>query len=193
LELKPFLPPCSSISLAQHGKGQHDQRDVAVPAVPKGRSITAPRPGRRCALAAGSSLVAASIAPCLALGQGEAYPVRPVRVINAYSPGGPADIVCRIVFGGLSQQLGQHFVVENRPGAAGTIAAAAAARAAPDGYTLLYDATAHSVNPALFGARLPYDTRRDLVPVFLSMVVPNTLLAANGSPARTVPEQIAMA
>ena len=83
--------------------------------------------------------------------------------------------------------------MENRPGAAGTVAAQAVARAPADGYTLLYDATAHSVNPSLFGARLPYDTRRELLPVFLAMVTPNTLMRHPGFPAETVPELIALA
>ncbi|MFC7541754.1 tripartite tricarboxylate transporter substrate-binding protein [Siccirubricoccus deserti] len=83
--------------------------------------------------------------------------------------------------------------MENRPGAAGTIAAQAVARAPADGYTLLYDATAHSVNPSLFGSRLAYDTRRDLLPVFLTMVSPNTLHATNAFAPKAIPELIALA
>ncbi|MBX9701680.1 MAG: hypothetical protein K2X74_19760 [Acetobacteraceae bacterium] len=124
---------------------------------------------------------------------GTAYPARAVRVVNAYSPGGTADVVCRILFTRLSDRLGQPFTIENRPGAAGTVAAQAVARAPADGYTLLYDATAHSVNPSLFGARLPYDTERDLLPVFLAMVTPNTFMCRQDFAARTVPELIAMA
>ena len=133
--------------------------------------------------------------PALGRAQGVAgaWPARSVRVVNAYSPGGTADVVCRIVFAKLAERMGQAFAVENRPGAAGTVAAQAVARATPDGYTLLYDATAHSVNPALFGARLPYDTRRDLLPVFLSMVTPNTFMCHPGFEARTIPELIALA
>ncbi len=116
----------------------------------------------------------------------QSWPARPVRVICAYGAGGTADIVARICFNALSERLGQQFVVENRPGAAGTIAGGAVVRAAPDGYTLLYDATSHSVNPALFGARLPYDTERDLLPVFLSMVAPNTINCTASLPFRTV-------
>ncbi len=121
------------------------------------------------------------------------YPARTVRVINAYSPGGTADVVCRIVFARLSERLGQAFAVENRPGAAGTIAAQAVSRAPADGYTLLYDATAHSVNPSLFGTRLPYDTQRDLLPVFLAMLTPNTLMCHPAFGPQTVPELIALA
>ncbi|MDO9707822.1 tripartite tricarboxylate transporter substrate-binding protein [Paracraurococcus lichenis] len=148
-----------------------------------------PRPRRRTLLAlAGAGLAA----PGLPRAEGR-YPNRSVRVVNAYSPGGTADVVCRILFGALADRMGQGFVVENRPGAAGTIAAQAVARAPADGYTLLYDATAHSVNPSLFGSRLPYDTRRDLLPVFLAMQTPNTLMRWPGFEARTVPELIALA
>jgi tripartite-type tricarboxylate transporter receptor subunit TctC len=121
------------------------------------------------------------------------YPTQTVKVVNAYSAGGTADVVCRIFFNALSQRLGQTFAVENRPGAAGTLAAQAVARAPADGYTLLYDATAHSVNPSLFGAKLPYDTRRDLLPVFLAMVTPNTLMRWPQFEAKTIPELIALA
>jgi len=110
-----------------------------------------------------------------AIVQAQNYPARPVRVVNAYSPGGTADVVCRILCAALSEKLGQTFTVDNKPGAAGTLAAQIVARAPADGYTLLYDATAQSVNPSLFGAKLPYDTRRDLLPVFLSMQAPNTI------------------
>jgi len=132
------------------------------------------------------------LAPRILRAQGD-YPARTVRVINAYSPGGTADVVSRIILGGLSARMGQQFVIENRPGAAGTVAAQAVVRATPDGYTLLYDATAHSVNPSLFGSRLSYDTRKDLLPVFLTMVAPTTLHANNAFEAKTVPELIALA
>ncbi|MBL6080279.1 tripartite tricarboxylate transporter substrate binding protein [Belnapia sp. T18] len=133
-------------------------------------------------------LATALLAPALARAEG-----RTLRVVNAYSAGGTADVVCRILCAALGPRLGLSVVVENRPGAAGTIAAQVVARAAADSTTLLYDATAHSVNPALFGPRLPYDTRRDLLPVFLAMVTPNTLMATNAFPVQTVPELIALA
>ena len=133
-------------------------------------------------------LPAALAAPWIARAQ-----ARAVRVINAYGAGGTADVVCRILFNRLSERTGQTYVVENRPGAAGTIAATMVARAPPDGNMLLYDATAHSVNPALFGPRLPYDTRRDFQSVFLSLVAPNTILAWNGFGPRTVRALIAAA
>jgi tripartite-type tricarboxylate transporter receptor subunit TctC len=123
----------------------------------------------------------------------QAYPARGVRVINAYSPGGTADAVCRILCQALGERLGQTFTVDNKPGAAGTVAAQIVARAPNDGYTLLYDATAHSVNPSLFANKLPYDTRKDLLPVFLSLQTPNTLLRNAQFEAKTVPELIELA
>ncbi|MDO9707804.1 Bug family tripartite tricarboxylate transporter substrate binding protein [Paracraurococcus lichenis] len=118
---------------------------------------------------------------------------KPVRVVNAYGAGGTADVVCRLLFGRLSERTGQTYVVENRPGAAGSIAASLVARAPPDGSTLLYDATAHSVNPALFGPKLPYDTRRDFLPVYLSLVTPNTILGSHHFAPATVRDLIAAA
>jgi tripartite-type tricarboxylate transporter receptor subunit TctC len=142
------------------------------------------RLGRRTVLAA------ALAAPAIA--RAEPYPKTAVRMVNAYSPGGTADVVCRILCQTLSEKLGQTFAVDNKPGAAGTIAAQIVARAPADGYTLLYDATAHSVNPSLF-SKLPYDTRRDLLPVFLSLQTPNTLMRNAQFEARTIPELIALA
>lgn len=138
---------------------------------------------RRTILAAGLA------APVVAASQG-AWPQRPLRVVCAYGAGGAADTVARILFNRLAERLGWTITIENRPGAAGTVAAGAAARAAPDGYTFLYDATAFSVNPSLFGTRLPYDWQRDFSPVFLSMQAPNTILANNAFAPRTVRELI---
>ena len=134
--------------------------------------------------------VAALAAPAIA--RADSYPKTSVRVVNAYSPGGTADVVCRILCQALSEKLGQSFTVDNKPGAAGTIAAQIVARAPNDGYTLLYDATAHSVNPSLF-SKLPYDTRRDLLPIFLSLQTPNTLMRNAHFEANTIPELIALA
>ncbi len=121
-----------------------------------------------------------------------AWPQRPVRVVVPYAPGGGADTVARILFAKLGEILNAGFVIENRGGGAGTIGAAAAAQAAPDGYTLLHDATALSVNPALF-ERLPYDTARAFRPVFLAGRVPNLLLVHPDVPARSVADVIGLA
>lgn len=142
---------------------------------------------RRVMLGAAFALAAPAIV------RAQAYPARGVRVVNAYSPGGTADVVCRILCQALSERLGQTFTVDNKPGAGGTVAAQIVARAPNDGYTLLYDATAHSVNPSLRRGQLTYDTLKDLLPVFLSMQAPNTLTRHVDFEARTVPELIALA
>ena len=120
------------------------------------------------------------------------WPNRPVKVIVPYPPGGGADTVSRILFAKLSEQFGQQFVIDNRGGAGGTIGAAAAAKAERDGYTILYDATAHSVNPFLY-PKLSYDTEKDFQPVFLASLVPNLLLVHQSVEARTVADIIALA
>ncbi|MFZ1088854.1 MAG: tripartite tricarboxylate transporter substrate binding protein [Xanthobacteraceae bacterium] len=119
------------------------------------------------------------------------YPARPVRVIVPYPAGGGADTVSRILLAKLSDGLGQQFVIENRGGAGGTIGAAVAAKAERDGYTVLYDATAFSVNPSLY-ARLPYDTL-NVQPVFLASLVPNLLVVHPSVEAKTVEDVIAIA
>jgi tripartite-type tricarboxylate transporter receptor subunit TctC len=87
---------------------------------------------------------------------------------------------------------GQQFIIDNRPGASGTIAAGVVARAAPDGYTVMHDATAHSVNPSLFKA-LPYDSATAFAPVFLAVLVPNLLIMNNQVQAHSVADVIALA
>src|SRR5262245_41511877 len=121
-----------------------------------------------------------------------AYPTRPVKVIVPYPPAGGADTVSRLLFQKLSDIWGQQFVIDNRGGAGGTIGEAAAAKADPDGYTILYDATAFSVNPSLY-AKLPFDYAKDFQPVFLASLVPNLLIVHPSVPAKTVPELIALA
>lgn len=135
---------------------------------------------------------ASSLPPAAAQDASPAWPQRPVRVVVPYAPGGGADTVARILFGKLGGILGASFVIENRGGGAGTIGAAAAAQAAPDGYTVLHDATALSVNPALF-ERLPYNTVKAFRPVFLAGRVPNLLLVHPDVPARTVADVVALA
>ena len=120
------------------------------------------------------------------------WPARPVKVIVPYPPGGGADTVSRILFAKLGDALGQQFVIDNRGGAGGTIGAAVAAKAERDGYTILYDATAFSVNPSLY-PRLPYDTVNDFQPVFLASLVPNLLVVHPSVPAKTVDDVIAIA
>ena len=115
-----------------------------------------------------------------------------MKVIVPYPPGGGADTTGRILFARLSEVWGQQFVIDNRGGAGGTIAAAIAAKADPDGYTILYDATAFSVNPFLYG-KLSFDYGKDFQPVILATLVPNILVVNNDVPAKTVADVIALA
>src|SRR5258707_7320373 len=121
-----------------------------------------------------------------------AWPERPVRIMVPYPPAGGADTTARIVFGKLGADLGQQFVIENRGGAGGTIAEAMVAKAAPDGYTLLHDGTAFSVNSSLY-PDLPFDYRKDFDPVALVSLVPNILVVTPSVPVQTVADVIAYA
>jgi tripartite-type tricarboxylate transporter receptor subunit TctC len=121
-----------------------------------------------------------------------AYPARPVKVVIPYPPAGGADTVGRILFQKLGEMWGAQFVIDNRGGAGGTIAAAAVAKAEHDGYTIMYDATAFSVNPSLY-PRLSYDTVKDFAPIFLSALITNLLVVNNAVQAKTVADVIALA
>jgi tripartite-type tricarboxylate transporter receptor subunit TctC len=121
-----------------------------------------------------------------------AYPARPVKVVIPYPPAGGADTVGRILFQKLAEMWGQQFVIDNRGGAGGTIAAAAVAKAERDGYTIMYDATAFSVNPSLY-PRLSYDTVKDFEPIFLSALITNLLVVNKAVEVRTVADVMALA
>lgn len=121
-----------------------------------------------------------------------AWPTKPVRVMVPYPPAGGADTTGRIVFGTLGQLFNQQFVVENRGGAGGTIGEAVVAKAEPDGYTVLHDATAFSVNSSLY-SNLPFDYNKDFDPVALVSLVPNILVVTPSLPVKTVADVIAYA
>jgi tripartite-type tricarboxylate transporter receptor subunit TctC len=120
------------------------------------------------------------------------WPDRPVRVMVPYPPAGGADTTARILYAKLSDDLGQQFAIENRGGAGGTIGEAVVAKAAPDGYTILHDATGFSVNGSLY-RDLPFDYRKDFDPVFLVSLVPNILVVTPSVPVNTVADLIALA
>jgi len=120
------------------------------------------------------------------------WPDRPVRVMVPYPPAGGADTTARIVYARLSQDLGQQFAIENRGGAGGTIGEEVVAKAAPDGYTILHDATAFSVNGSLY-QNLSFDYRKDFDPVILIGEVANILVATPSVPVTTVADVIAYA
>jgi tripartite-type tricarboxylate transporter receptor subunit TctC len=142
-------------------------------------------PRRQFLFAVGS---AAFIAPAIARAQ--TYPVRPVRVIVPFAPGGPTDVLARLITLDLSRRLGQQFFVENQAGAGGNLGMGAGARALPDGYTITVVSTSYVVNPNLY-AKIPYDPYKDFVPITLAAVSPNVLVVHPSIPANTVKELIA--
>ena len=121
------------------------------------------------------------------------YPNKPLRILIAQAPGSASDVITRIVANGLSQTLGQPVVVEARPGAGGALGTEAAARSAPDGYTLFMgNNSTHGSNPALY-AKLPYDPIKDFAPISMVASVPYVLIVNPSLPAKTVDEFIAAA
>jgi tripartite-type tricarboxylate transporter receptor subunit TctC len=120
------------------------------------------------------------------------YPVKPVRILVGSAAGGPTDILARLVAQKLSESLGQQFIVDNRPGAGGTIAAEIVAKAQPDGYTLFMVPATHSVNPSLF-KKMPFDTERDFKAVSLVAEGPFVLVVHPSLPVKSVKELIAYA
>lgn len=122
--------------------------------------------------------------------QPSTYPNRPVKMVAPFAPGGPVDVVARVLAPKLSEGLGQHFYVENHPGGSGNIGTALVAKAPPDGYTVLVISSTLVVNPSLF-AKLGFDTTSDLAPVSLVGVSPQVLLVHPSVPAASVKELIA--
>ena len=120
----------------------------------------------------------------------QAYPARPVRVIVPFAPGGPADVLARLLTQRLSVTLGQQFFVENQAGAGGNLGMGTAARAAPDGYTIAVVSTSFVVNPSLY-PKIPYDPYKDFAPVTLAAVSPNIMVVHPSLPATSVKELIA--
>src|SRR5215831_4409354 len=149
------------------------------------RRIMARWSGTLTALAA---LLIASGAACAQ----DAYPSKPVHLLVPFPPGGAVDIVARTVSDELARRWGQAVVIENRPGAGGTIAGAAAAKAAPDGYTLILVASGHALVRYLY-PDLPYDPLRDFTPISLVGSSPNMLLVRNDSPLKSIADVLAAA
>lgn len=138
--------------------------------------------------ATGALLVAINAGGAMA----QEYPVRPIRHIVGFTPGGSTDLVARIVAGKLTEAFGQQVVVDNRPGAGGTIAATTVSRAAPDGYTLYHAGITMAINPALRPG-LPYHPLRDFTPITLLVKLPTVLLVHPAMPAKTLKEFVAHA
>ncbi|MCC7082969.1 MAG: tripartite tricarboxylate transporter substrate binding protein [Burkholderiales bacterium] len=123
----------------------------------------------------------------------QAWPAKPVRVVVAYPPGGSVDTVARFVNEKLRDALGQPFLIENRAGASGNVGTAFAAKAAPDGYTLLMGSSAALASNVHVYAQLPFDPVKDFAPVVLIANQPNILVVHPSVPARSVDELIALA
>jgi len=124
--------------------------------------------------------------------QAQSYPSKPVRVVVPYPPGGPTDIVARVLFQQVAESTGQQFLIDNRAGAGGNIGAEAVAKAPADGYTLLIGTTAHAINMSLFKS-LNYDVQKDLAPVSLLTQGPLVLVTHPQFPANSIKELIDMA
>jgi tripartite-type tricarboxylate transporter receptor subunit TctC len=122
----------------------------------------------------------------------QAYPTRPVRIVVGFAAGGPADITARLIAQWLSERLSQQFVVENRVGAGGNIAAEAVVRSPPDGSTLLHVTTSNAVNATLYD-KLTFDVSRDIAPIASFNRTPAVMEVNPSFPAKTVPEFIAYA
>jgi tripartite-type tricarboxylate transporter receptor subunit TctC len=121
----------------------------------------------------------------------QSYPTRPVRVVVPFAPGGITDVAARLIAEKWSEQLGRQFYVENITGGSGNIGMGQAAKAAPDGYTILTAFVSYAINPALF-ARVPYDAVRDFDPISLAITSTTALVVNPTVPAKTVDELIAL-
>jgi len=121
----------------------------------------------------------------------QTWPARPVRVIVPFQPGGSTDIFARLAAQKLTEHFGKQFYIENIAGATGNVGTAQAARAAPDGHTLLIAFSSYVVNPTLF-AKLPFDPDKDLAPVTLAVSAPNVLTVNPSLPARNLSELVAL-
>jgi tripartite-type tricarboxylate transporter receptor subunit TctC len=145
---------------------------------------------RRHLLQAGT--VTAALPALSRLSEAQTYPSRPVRLLSGFPAGGANDILARVIGQWLSERLGQQFVVENRPGAAGNIATEVAVRAPADGYTLAMLTVTHAINASLY-EKLSYDLIRDIAPVASIMRAPLVMEVNDSFPAKTVADFIAYA
>jgi tripartite-type tricarboxylate transporter receptor subunit TctC len=119
----------------------------------------------------------------------QSYPRQTIKIIVPFPPGGSVDPLARLVSTRLTAALGQQFIVDNRPGASGTLGTALAARANPDGYTFVFVFDSHAVNPALYPG-LPFDTAKDLVHIMLVATAPYTLVTSVAKPYKTLDDVI---
>ena len=151
-------------------------------------------PSRRSIIKGAGALAAGVAAPAFLRVRSAyaAYPERPVKVVVANTPGGPSDLVARMITAALQQSTGKTFFVENIGGAGGNIGMGAAARAEGDGYTILLATNAYSVNASLY-KKIPYDPLKDFVGVSELATSPNTFVVRSELPAKTIKEFVALA
>src|SRR5688572_6690623 len=136
-------------------------------------------------------LIGIALALVSAVALAQDWPVKPVRFLVPYPPGGGTDVIARIMQQRMTEGLGQTIVIENRGGAGGAVGTEAAARAAPDGYTFLFTLSSHTINPLLY--KLNYDVERDFAPVSLIVSVPQLIAANPNSPIKTMKDLVAAA
>jgi tripartite-type tricarboxylate transporter receptor subunit TctC len=139
------------------------------------------------------SIAALFASTTAAIAQPAAYPTKPIRIVVAYTPAGATDILARTIGQKLNEAWGQAVIIDNRPGANGNIGTEYAAKATPDGYTLLMvTAGTHGINPGLY-RKLGFDAVKDFAPVSLVAMVPNVFVVNNGVPSKDLKEFIAYA
>jgi tripartite-type tricarboxylate transporter receptor subunit TctC len=138
------------------------------------------------------AVCAASAAPAFAAQPGDNYPQRPVRAIVPFAAGGGLDITARLIGQKLTEKWGQNFVIDTRPGAATIVGTEIAARAVPDGYTILMITTTFAINPSLY-KKLPYDPLKDFTPITQLNSQPNVVVVSASFAGQTVKDLIAMA
>ena len=134
-------------------------------------------------------LILCALASLPAVAVGQAYPSKPIRIVVGFAPGGPADIITRLLSRSLAVHLGQPVVVDNRPGADANIAMELVARASPDGYTLLLAMSGLSINPSLYG-KVSYDSLKDFVPITLVGEATNLVAVHPSVPVKNLKELI---
>jgi tripartite-type tricarboxylate transporter receptor subunit TctC len=135
---------------------------------------------------------AAALCLCAGLATAQAWPTKPVRFVVPFPPGGSVDPLARLLGTKLSESLGQQFIVENKPGASGSIGTAFAAKSPPDGYTFVFVFDTHAVNPFLI-PKMPFDTVKDLAPVMLVGTAPMAIATGASKPYRTWADVVAAA
>lgn len=177
--------------MAQSRQGSRHSSQLIPACIPTGVARSAFARTTRCVAGAGAALAVAVINAQGAVGPSSAYPEKSVRFVIGQAPGGATDIVARLVASKMTEGLGQNIVVENRTGAAGSIAAATVAKSPPDGYTILVVSSSYSINPSLY-SHLPFDPQKDLVPVSLLAEAPFLLVVHPSIPANSVRDLIAL-